>query len=353
MREVANLKRIGDEFSQAGRRHPEHRHHPHAGPLFPARAGGATAQALPQGPARACTKACPSRWRGCCWTTVAEIGLATEALAAPRRPGHPCPAHEWQHVMVPRLPGTPWPASSGPTLEQLVAHPLVLATTHADRPHPHRPGLRAAPPQARDRAGGDRLRRHQDLRPGSGLGVGIVAEMAVRDDPPGRDLVLASARPPVRPERHARRIQARRLPALVRLHLRRTALRPPDPRAAAVRDERRRPATLRPLRHAVTSAPASRLPHVGTTIFTVMSALAAEHGAVNLGQGFPDFDCDPRAGRRGRPPRCAPATTSIRRWPASPPLREAIAAKIERLYGRRYDAGHRDHRHRRRDAGAS
>jgi hypothetical protein len=38
----------------------------------------------------------------------------------------------------------------------------------------------------------------------------------------------------------------------------------------------------------------SRLPNVGTTIFTVMSALAAQKGAVNLGQGFPDFDCDPR-----------------------------------------------------------
>ena len=38
---------------------------------------------------------------------------------------------------------------------------------------------------------------------------------------------------------------------------------------------------------------ASKLPNVGTTIFTVMSALAAEKGAVNLGQGFPDFDCDP------------------------------------------------------------
>ena len=34
----------------------------------------------------------------------------------------------------------------------------------------------------------------------------------------------------------------------------------------------------------------SRLPHVGTTIFTVMSALANEHGAINLSQGFPDFD---------------------------------------------------------------
>ena len=38
----------------------------------------------------------------------------------------------------------------------------------------------------------------------------------------------------------------------------------------------------------------SKLPQVGTTIFTVMSALAQESQAVNLGQGFPDFDCDPK-----------------------------------------------------------
>jgi methionine aminotransferase len=40
--------------------------------------------------------------------------------------------------------------------------------------------------------------------------------------------------------------------------------------------------------------PLPKLPAVGTTIFTVMSALATETGAVNLGQGFPDFGCDPR-----------------------------------------------------------
>jgi methionine aminotransferase len=82
----------------------------------------------------------------------------------------------------------------------------------------------------------------------------------------------------------------------------------------------------------------SRLPRVGTTIFTVMSALAAERGAVNLGQGFPDFDCDPRlpegvtaAMREGLnqyPPMAGVA-----------PLREAIAAKTAQLYGHRYDAG--------------
>ena len=40
--------------------------------------------------------------------------------------------------------------------------------------------------------------------------------------------------------------------------------------------------------------PGTKLPRVGTTIFTVMSQLAAEHGAVNLGQGFPDFDVPAR-----------------------------------------------------------
>ena len=38
----------------------------------------------------------------------------------------------------------------------------------------------------------------------------------------------------------------------------------------------------------------SKLPHVGTTIFSVMSALANEHGAINLSQGFPNFDCSDR-----------------------------------------------------------
>jgi methionine aminotransferase len=76
---------------------------------------------------------------------------------------------------------------------------------------------------------------------------------------------------------------------------------------------------------------------VGTTIFTVMSALAAQHGALNLGQGFPDFDCDPalqdavaqatRAGHNQYAP-----------MPGVLPLRERIAAKTAALYGHRYDA---------------
>ncbi|PQO98243.1 methionine aminotransferase [Massilia phosphatilytica] len=81
----------------------------------------------------------------------------------------------------------------------------------------------------------------------------------------------------------------------------------------------------------------SRLPAVGTTVFTLMSALANEHGAVNLGQGFPDFHCDPRlldavdAAMRAGHNQYAPMT-------GLPVLREAIAAKLAALYGHAYDA---------------
>ncbi|MBU6260489.1 MAG: pyridoxal phosphate-dependent aminotransferase [Burkholderiales bacterium] len=81
----------------------------------------------------------------------------------------------------------------------------------------------------------------------------------------------------------------------------------------------------------------SRLPQVGTTIFTVMSALAAETGAVNLGQGFPDFEPDPALAERV----VAAMREGHHQYPPMPgiaPLREAIAAKMEGLYGRRYDA---------------
>ncbi|WP_242107813.1 pyridoxal phosphate-dependent aminotransferase [Luteimonas aquatica] len=83
--------------------------------------------------------------------------------------------------------------------------------------------------------------------------------------------------------------------------------------------------------------PETKLPKVGTTIFTVMSQLAAEHGAVNLGQGFPDFSVPPRlveeldrAMRAGHN-QYAPMT-------GIPALRQAIAAKTERVYGHRPDA---------------
>jgi methionine transaminase len=86
----------------------------------------------------------------------------------------------------------------------------------------------------------------------------------------------------------------------------------------------------------VTMTLRSRLPSVGTTIFTVMSKLAADVGAINLSQGFPDFDCDPalidavvrhmRAGLNQYAP-----------MPGALALRQAIAAKYARTHGATYD----------------
>lgn len=76
----------------------------------------------------------------------------------------------------------------------------------------------------------------------------------------------------------------------------------------------------------------SKLPTVGTTIFTVMSKMAQDHGAINLSQGFPDFDCPARLrelvahflnnGRNQYPPMAG-----------IPELREQIALKVAGLYG--------------------
>ena len=79
----------------------------------------------------------------------------------------------------------------------------------------------------------------------------------------------------------------------------------------------------------------SRLPAVGTTIFTAMSALAAQCGAVNLGQGFPDFGCDSRLldavneAMRADHNQYAP-------MPGVLQLRQAVAHKIEALHARAY-----------------
>ena len=94
-------------------------------------------------------------------------------------------------------------------------------------------------------------------------------------------------------------------------------------------------AHLRPAAPLTPSFP-SRLPAVGTTIFTVMSTLAAEHQAINLGQGFPDFQCDTAlinavnqamvSGHNQYPP-----------MPGALELRKTIANKIDQLYGKSYD----------------
>lgn len=77
----------------------------------------------------------------------------------------------------------------------------------------------------------------------------------------------------------------------------------------------------------------SKLPRVGTTIFTVMSQLAQMHGAVNLGQGFPDFD-PPRRLRESLAKAVASGANQYAPMAGLPRLREQIALKTQRLYER-------------------
>ena len=75
----------------------------------------------------------------------------------------------------------------------------------------------------------------------------------------------------------------------------------------------------------------SKLPNVGTTIFTEMSALAAQYGAINLGQGFPDFDMD--AGLTQLVNKAmADGFNQYTHANGYPALREALAAKVQSLY---------------------
>ena len=83
--------------------------------------------------------------------------------------------------------------------------------------------------------------------------------------------------------------------------------------------------------------PRTKLPKVGTTIFTVMSQLAAEHQAVNLGQGFPDFPAPARL-LDGLDTAMRAGHNQYSPMSGIPALRQAIAAKTERCYGWRPDA---------------
>jgi methionine aminotransferase len=80
----------------------------------------------------------------------------------------------------------------------------------------------------------------------------------------------------------------------------------------------------------------TKLPKVGTTIFSVMSQLAMEHKAVNLGQGFPDFE-PPQALREALSRAMNEGRNQYAPMHGTAALREQIALKAERLYGRKVD----------------
>jgi LysR family cys regulon transcriptional activator len=185
MREVANLKRIGEQFSKQD-----------AGTLSIATTHTQARYFLP-GPVAALRRrfpkvqvvlhqGMPEQVARMLLDDIAEIGLATESLAA-----HDelvtLPCYEWQHVMV--VPaGHPLAAVERPTLEQIAAEPLVVYhATVAGRTRLDQAFARARlkPTLALEAIDSDVIKTYVKL----GMGVGIVAEIAVRDDPPGGELV--------------------------------------------------------------------------------------------------------------------------------------------------------------------
>ncbi|MCC9597748.1 MULTISPECIES: CysB family HTH-type transcriptional regulator [unclassified Rubrivivax] len=185
MREVSNLKRIGEQFSKQD-----------AGTLSIATTHTQARYFLP-GPVAQLRKrfpkvqvvlhqGMPEQVARMLLDDVAEIGLATEALS------HyddlvTLPCYEWQHVMV-VPPDHPLASVERITLEQLAAEPLVLyhatvsGRTRIDQAFAR---ARLKPSVALEAIDSDVIKTYVRL----GLGVGIVAETAVREDPPGGDLV--------------------------------------------------------------------------------------------------------------------------------------------------------------------
>ena len=184
MRELANLKRIGDEYSKQD-----------AGTLSIATTHSQARYVLPEPVAQlrrrlpkvqvVLHQGTPADVVRMLMDDVAEIGLATEGLAdAPGLISLPC--YEWQHVLV--VPARhPLAAVDRPQLEQLAHEPLI--TYHGSFSGRSRidaafAKARLRPNIALEAIDADVIKTYVRL----GMGVGIVAEMAVRDDPPGGDL---------------------------------------------------------------------------------------------------------------------------------------------------------------------
>ncbi len=189
MREVNNLKRIGEEFSKQD-----------AGTLSIATTHTQARYVLPQPVAQLRRKypkvnislhqGTPTQVAQMVLQDQADIGLATESLTQfSELVTLPC--YEWQHVVV--IPaGHPLALVERLTLEQLAAEPLIsyhptfTGRTRVDQAFAAR-GLH--PNIVLEAIDSDVIKTYVRL----GMGVGIVAEMAVRDDPPGGDLVSRPA----------------------------------------------------------------------------------------------------------------------------------------------------------------
>jgi LysR family cys regulon transcriptional activator len=185
MREVGNLKRIGEEFSMQD-----------AGTLSIASTHTQARYFLPRPVASLRARfpkvmvtlhqGTPRQVAQMVLDETAEIGLATEALTS-YEDLVTLPLYDWHHVLV--LPtGHPLAQVERPTLQQIAAEPLISyhpAFTGRTRVDEAFAAQRLKPNVVLEAIDADVIKTYVRL----GLGVGIVAEMAVRDDPPGGDLV--------------------------------------------------------------------------------------------------------------------------------------------------------------------
>ncbi len=185
LREVNNLKRIGEQFSKQD-----------AGTLSIATTHTQARYFLPAPVAQlrqrfpkvqvVLHQGMPAQVAQMLLDDVADIGLATEALADYAEL-ITLPCYEWQHVMV--VPSHhPLASVERPTLEQLAAHTLVLyhpTVTGRTRIDHAFAKARLKPNVAIEAIDSDVIKTYVKL----GMGVGIVAELAVRDEPAGGELV--------------------------------------------------------------------------------------------------------------------------------------------------------------------
>ncbi len=168
MREIGNLKRIGNEYSAQD-----------SGTLSIATTHTQARYVLPPSVSRlrlaypkvniSLHQGAPDQVAQMVMEETADIGIATESLAA--YPGLvTLPCYEWQHMLV--SAGRPCPVRrERVTLEDLAERAADHLPPVVHRPHPHRPGVRHPQPGAAHRARGHRLRRDHDLRaPGHGRG---------------------------------------------------------------------------------------------------------------------------------------------------------------------------------------
>jgi LysR family cys regulon transcriptional activator len=290
MREVGNLKRIGEQFSAQD-----------SGTLSIATTHTQARYVLPVPVAKlreaypkvnvSLHQGSPDQVARMVIDEIAEIGIATESLSDyPDLVTLPC--YEWQHVLV--LPQDhPLAKKERITLEDIAAS-RSSPTTRRSPAARASTRLRAEEADAAHRAGSDRFRRDQDLRaPGPGHrhrgrdgGARRRQQRRPRGAPAGHLVRPEPARVAFKRGAYLRNFVFK-FAELLSDRLDRNLIA-----KAMSGHQRLRTLTLSFPPHARTH-PAPRhqaARHVGTTIFTVMSALAAEKNAVNLGQGFPDFE---------------------------------------------------------------